>query len=146
MPVLNHHIVSAADKEATALFFAEVLSLDQPMSLGPFAVLKVSDDTTLDFMDTDSEVVAQHYAFLVSEVEFDEISTRIGEHRLPYWSDPHHHDAGNINHWDDGRGLYFADPNGHSLEIITRPYGSAGTEAQHPHPLLVPPVEPATDG
>jgi catechol 2,3-dioxygenase-like lactoylglutathione lyase family enzyme len=87
MPVLNHHIVACADKDATARFFAEILGLGQPVPLGPFAVLQVSGDTTLDFMDTDGEVASQHYAFLASEAEFD-----------------------------DGRGLYFADPNGHSLE------------------------------
>jgi len=144
MAVLNHHIVAAADKETTSLFFAQVLGLEHPVRFGPFAVLKVSDDTTLDFIDAGGDVTPLHYAFLVTEAEFDEISARIAEHQLTYWSDPHHHDPGHINHWDDGRGVYFADPNGHSLEIITRPYGSGGTEALHPHPLVAPPIEPAT--
>ena len=138
MAVLNHHIVAAADKEATSLFFSEVLGLDRPARLGPFAVLKVSDDTTLDLVDAEGHIRPQHYAFLVTEAEFDEILTRVGERGLGYWSDPHHQDPGHINHWDDGRGVYFPDPNGHSLEIITRPYGSAGTEAEHPHPLPRP--------
>lgn len=146
MPVLDHHIVACADKEATSRFFAEVLGLAQPERFGPFAVVKVSGDTTLDFMETDGEVVTQHYAFLVTEAEFDEILARLRERQLRYWSDPHHQHAGDINHWDDGRGVYFADPNGHSLEIITRRYGSAGTEAQHPHPLITPSAEPATGG
>lgn len=135
MAVLNHHIVAAADKEATASFFAEVLGLNRPTRFGPFIVLEVSADTTFDFMDIRGHVSPQHYAFLVTEAEFDEIFGRIQERQLGYWSDPQHHDPGNINHWDDGRGVYFADPNGHSLEIITRPYGSGGTEAQVPHPL-----------
>lgn len=146
MPVLNHHIVAAADKEATSLFFAQVLGLEAPVRFGPFAVLTVSPDTTLDFMDTPGNVAAQHYAFLVTEAEFDEIFARITGRELPYWSDPHHHDPGQINHWDDGRGVYFADPNGHSLEILTRPYGSAGTEAQHPHPLVTSPSSPTPAG
>lgn len=144
MAVLNHHIVAAADKEATSLFFAEVLGLEAPVRFGPFAVLKVTADTTLDFIDVGGDVAPLHYAFLVSEAEFDEIFARITERQLTYWSDPHHQDADHINHWDDGRGAYFADPNGHSMEIITRPYGSGGTEAQHPHPLVAPPIEPAT--
>ncbi len=143
MAVLDHHIVSAADKETTALFFAEVLGLEAPVRLGPFAVVKVSAETTLDFVDVGGDVATGHYAFLVTEAEFDEIFARIAERGLSYWSDPHHRDAGHVNHWDDGRGVYFADPNGHSLEIITRPYGSGGTEAQHPHPLVAPPIEAA---
>jgi catechol 2,3-dioxygenase-like lactoylglutathione lyase family enzyme len=135
MPVLNHHIVACADKEATARFFAEILGLGQPVPIGPFAVLQVSGETTLHLMDTDGEVTSQHYAFLASEAEFDEIFARLGERQLPYWSDPRHRDAGHINHWDDGRGVYFADPNGHSQEVLTRPYGSAGTGARHSHPL-----------
>ena len=135
MPVLNHHIVACHGKDATARFFAGVLGLGQPVPFGPFAVLPVSGDTTSDFMDTGGEVTSQHYAFLATEAEFDEIFARLGERRLAYWSDPRHRDAGHINHWDDGRGVYFADPNGHSLEVITRPYGSAGTGARYPHPL-----------
>jgi catechol 2,3-dioxygenase-like lactoylglutathione lyase family enzyme len=142
MAVLNHHIVAASDKEATSLFFAEMLGFGSPVSFGPFAVLKVSDDTTLDFIDTEGEVAPLHYAFLVSEEEFDQIFDRIRDRHLPYWSDPYRSDPSSINHWDDGRGVYFPDPNDHLLEIITRPYGSAGTEAEHPHPLVVAPIEP----
>lgn len=142
MPVLNHHIVAARDKQEASLFFAEILGLDTPVAFGEFAVLKVSGDTTLDFIDTDRDFDRQHYAFLVTEAEFDDIFGRIRERDLTYWSDPFHQDAGNINLWDDGRGVYFDDPNGHRLEIITRPYGSGGTEAQHPHPLVAAPIEP----
>jgi hypothetical protein len=73
---------------------------------------------------------------LVSEIEFDEIFARIRERGLTYWADPFHHERGQINAWDDGRGVYFDDPNGHILEIITRPYGSGGTSASRPHPLV----------
>ena len=146
IPVLNHHIVAARDKAASSLFFAEVLGLDHPVGLGPFAVLKVSSDTTLDFVDAEGDITQQHYAFLVTEAEFDEIFARVRERRVAYWSDPSRRDPGNINHWDDGRGVYFDDPNGHLLEIITRPYGSGGTEAEHPHPLVVPPIEPTAAG
>ena len=91
---------------------------------------------TLDFMETVEVVLTEHYAFLVSEAEFDQIFSRIQARDLPYWADPFHKEPGRINHWDDGRGLYFDDPNGHLLEVITRPYGSGGIDAKHPNPLL----------
>jgi catechol 2,3-dioxygenase-like lactoylglutathione lyase family enzyme len=144
MPVLNHHIVSAHDAEDTARFFVDVLGLDPAVRLGEFAVLKVSGDTTLDFIAAGTDFATQHYAFLVTEHEFDEIFERIRQRGLEYWSDPMHDDPGRVNEWDDGRGVYFDDPNGHRLEIITRPYGSGGTEARHPHPLVAPTIEPGT--
>lgn len=142
MAVLNHTIVAARDKKVSATFMTETLGLPAPLLLGPFAVVHVSNDTTLDFMDTDDEITSQHYAFLVSESEFDEIFSRIREQRLPYWADPSRAQRDQINTWDDGRGLYFDDPNGHLLEIITRPYGSGGTVATRPHPLVASTLEP----
>jgi catechol 2,3-dioxygenase-like lactoylglutathione lyase family enzyme len=84
------------------------------------------NEVTLDFMDADGEITPQHYAFLISEAEFDEIFARIRERKLPYWADPTQHQRGEINTRDGGRGVYFEDPNGHLLEILTRPYGSGG--------------------
>jgi hypothetical protein len=124
------------------MFLTEILGLQAPSLLGPFAVVRVSDDTSLDYMDADGEIVSQHYAFLVSEIEFDEIFARIRERRLPYWADPGREERDQINGWDDGRGLYFDDPNGHLLEIITRPYGSGRTTASRPHPLVAPTLDP----
>jgi hypothetical protein len=95
-----------------------------------------------EYRGPDGEMTPQHYAFLVSESEFDEIFARIRDRRLPYWADPGRQERDQINTWDDGRGLYFDDPNGHLLEIITRPYGSGGTTASHPHPLVAPILEP----
>jgi hypothetical protein len=138
---LNHHIVAARDRKASALFMSEILGLSPPFLLGPFAAVTVGDQLTLDFMDTGGEIHAQHYAFLVSETEFDEIFARIEQRRLPYWADPSQKKRQQINHWDDGRGVYFEDPNGHLLEILARPYGSAGTEAQNPHPLIAERIE-----
>jgi hypothetical protein len=142
---LNHTIVAAHDKDAAAMFLTEILGLPAPSLLGPFAVVRVSDDTSLDYMETDGEIVSQHYAFLVSEIEFDEIFGRIRERRMPYWADPGRNERGQINTWDDGRGLYFDDPNGHLLEIITRPYGSGGTAASNPHPLVARTLGPEDD-
>lgn len=139
---LNHTIVAARDKRLSATFAGEILGLPPPRLLGHFAVVQVGD-TSLDYSDTDGEITPQHYAFLVSETEFDEIFARIRERRLPYWSDPFRRERDKINAWDDGRGLYFDDPNGHLLEIITRPYGSGGTSAANPHPLVAPTLDSA---
>lgn len=132
---LNHTIVAAKDKKVSAVFLTEILGLPAPLLLGPFAVVRVGE-TSLDYLDADGDISPQHYAFLVSEVEFDQIFERIQERRLPYWADPHREEPNHINGWDNGRGVYFDDPNGHLLEIITRPYGSGGTAVPKPHPLV----------
>ncbi len=133
---LNHTIISVSDREASAAFLVDVLGLAQPVPYGPFLVVDVDNEASLDFMATAGDITSQHYAFLVSEIEFDEILERIRERRLSYWADPGRHERDQINTWDDGRGLYFDDPNGHLLEIITRPYGSGGTAVSRPHPLV----------
>jgi catechol 2,3-dioxygenase-like lactoylglutathione lyase family enzyme len=121
---LNHTIVFAHDRSASATFLADILGLERPTSYGPFMVVEVANGASLDFMQTSGEIPWQHYAFLVGEDEFDEIFGRIRARGLPYWADPHHSEPGEINHHDGGRGVYFEDPDGHNLEIITRPYGS----------------------
>lgn len=133
---LNHTIVAARDRKASALFVSELLGLEPPVLLGPFALVTVGDELTLDFLETDAEIKPQHYAFLVSEAEFDEIFGRIKTRGMSYWADPYQRKASEINRWDDGRGVYFEDLDGHLLEILTRPYGSAGTAAENPHPLV----------
>ena len=139
---LNHTIVAARDKAASAMFFTEIFALPPPVHVGPFAVIQVGD-TSLDYMNVEEyragandEITSQHYAFLVSEAEFDEIFARIRDRRLAYWADPGRNEGDQINTWDGGRGVYFNDPNGHLLEIITRPYGSGGTTASRVHPLF----------
>jgi hypothetical protein len=145
---LNHTIVAAHDKAASAMFVTQILGLPAPSLLGPFVVVRVGE-TSLDYMDVqdyrgpDGEIAPQHYALLVSESEFDAIFARIRDRHLPYWADPGRQERDQINTWDDGRGLYFDDPNGHLLEIITCPYGSGGTMASHPHPLVAPILESA---
>jgi catechol 2,3-dioxygenase-like lactoylglutathione lyase family enzyme len=123
---LNHTIVYARDKRASAAFLSEVLGLPAPVPFGPFMGVQAGNEVTLDFIDADSEIASQHYAFLISEAEFDEIFARIRERKLPYWADPAQQQRGKINTRDGGRGVYFEDPNGHLLEILTRPYGSGG--------------------
>ena len=136
MVVLDHTIVAAHDHHHAAAFVAHVLGFPEPVTLGPFAVVRVGEVTTLDFVEHEGPVTQQHYAFLVTEAEFDEIFARITERNLPYWADPFRQEADTINTWDGGRGVYFNDPTGHLLEIITRPYGSGGTTSTKPHPLL----------
>ena len=121
---LNHTIVSAHDKQVSADFLAEILGLSTPAPFGPFMTVQADNEVTLDFIDSGGEIVSQHYAFLVSDGEFDEIFGRIRERELSYWADPYHREPGEINTRDGGRGLYFDDPDGHNLEILTRPYGS----------------------
>jgi catechol 2,3-dioxygenase-like lactoylglutathione lyase family enzyme len=136
MPIsLNHTIISARDKAQAARFLTEILGLPPHKVMGPFAVVQVGE-TSLDFIDTSEKISSRHFAFLVSESEFDQILGRIRERGLAYWADPMQTRPGQINHWDDGRGVYFEDPNGHLLEAITRPYGSGGLDAEHPNPLL----------
>jgi len=122
----NHTIVWARDSHALASFLAEILGLSAPKKWGPFEVVTTDNGTNVDFMETGDEIKPQHYAFLVSESEFDEIFGRICKKRLSYWADPAQTQPGEINHNDGGQGLYFEDPDGHFLEILTRPYGSGG--------------------
>jgi catechol 2,3-dioxygenase-like lactoylglutathione lyase family enzyme len=123
MPVqLNHTIVAASDRKTSAAFLSEILGLAAPGTYGPFAVVQVANGVSLDFMD-DPQVHPRHYAFLVSEEEFDEILGRIRARGLDYWADPFQQHPGEINTDDGGRGVYWHDPDGHVLEIITRPYG-----------------------
>lgn len=123
---LNHTIVHALDPEASARFLSELLDLPAPRPFGAyFFIVELANGVSLDFMRADAdELIVEHYAFLVDEAEFDAIFARIRERGLTYWADPGKRQAGQINTHDGGRGVYWNDPNGHMLEIITRPYGS----------------------
>jgi hypothetical protein len=121
---LNHTIVPSRDAHASATFVAEILGLKAPVRFGPFWTVALDNGVTLDFQNSDEHIPIEHYAFLVSESEFDQIFTRIKSRGLTYWADPAHQRALEINRNDGGRGLYWNDLDGHYLEIITRPYGS----------------------
>lgn len=121
---LNHTIVHAIDPEVAAGFLADILGLVPPTRFYHFWVVKTANGVSLDYMEAVAGFDIQHLAFLISEPEFDEIFGRIKERGLPYWSDPAGKHPGSINRNDGGRGVYFRDPSGHYLEIITRPYGS----------------------
>jgi hypothetical protein len=120
---LNHTIVLVSDKDRSSKALAEILGVAPPTRYGPFRVLELDNGVSLDFADDHGEPDAQHYAFLVDEDEFDAIRQRIVERGLDFWADPFHRRAGEINTNDGGRGLYWADADGHNLEIITVPYG-----------------------
>ena len=123
---LNHTIVLCRDQQRSAAFLTGILGLPPATSFGHFLVVEADNGVSLDFSDTSGEIAAQHYAFLVGEQEFDAAFGRIRAQDVAYWADPGRSQPGVINHHDGGRGLYFEDPDGHLLEIITRPYGSGG--------------------
>jgi catechol 2,3-dioxygenase-like lactoylglutathione lyase family enzyme len=118
--------VYSNDAAGSARFLSEVLGLDPPGRFGHFHTVETSNEVSLDFLETQGDVASQHYAFLVTEGEFDAIFGRIRERGLDFWADPGRHEPGQINTRDGGRGVYFPDPGGHLLEILTRPYGSGG--------------------
>jgi catechol 2,3-dioxygenase-like lactoylglutathione lyase family enzyme len=121
---LNHTIVHSRDPRAAAEFLVRLFGLPEAVPFGPFFGVKVANDVTLDYLSAgDMEIQCQHYAFLVGEEEFDQIFGRIQAGGVAYWADPGLRQEAQINrHWG-GRGVYFKDPSGHLLEIITRPYG-----------------------
>ena len=116
---LNHTIVPARDKAATAKFFAEICGLKRARS-GYFAPVRVNKSLTLLF-DTDAKFESHHLAFHVSNREFDAILRRIKKAKIVFGSAPWSLDDGKLNDWGGGRGVYFQDPNGHVLELMTVP-------------------------
>lgn len=121
----NHTIVQSRDRRESAEFLSELFGLDAPTPYGPFLVVELDHGASLDYVQVPpgAEIPGQHYAFLVSDEDFDAIYGRIRERKLDHWADPFHNHPGEINHNDGGRGVYFPDPSGHNLEIITVPYG-----------------------
>ncbi|MEU6061001.1 VOC family protein [Streptomyces sp. NPDC047097] len=125
MPVeLNHTIVHARDNRESAEFFTELLGLDITSEWGPFIAVALGNGVTLDFATVPADkITMQHYAFLVSEEEFDAAYAKIEQRGIEHWADPRQTQPGTINRNDGGRGVYFLDPAGHALELITVPYG-----------------------
>ena len=123
---LNHTIVWSSDPEASATFLAGLLDLPPHRRFGHFHVVEMGNGVALDFAAAELPIQSQHYAFLITEGEFDAVFARIQEQGLEHWADPFRRHPGRINHEDGGRGVYFLDPDGHYLEVITRPYGASG--------------------
>ncbi|WP_329034582.1 VOC family protein [Streptomyces sp. NBC_00178] len=121
---LNHTIVHCRDNRESADFLAHILDLTTGTEWGPFIPVVLANGVTLDFATVPAEsITVQHYAFLISEAEFDSAFDRIRARGVEYYADPHKKHRGEINRNDGGRGVYFPDPSGHGLELITRPYG-----------------------
>jgi len=118
---LNHTIVPARDKEAAARFFADLFGLAFDGKSDHFAPVRINDMLTLLFSDEDSHFESHHYAFHVSDAEFDAILGRIREKGLVHGSAPWSLDDGRFNDWNGGRGVYFKDLDGHILELMTVP-------------------------
>lgn len=124
---LNHTIVHSTDREAAARFLVETFDLPAPKPFGPFLVVQTANGVSLDFMTSPEPIREQHYAFLVSDEEFDAIFGRIQKSGIRFWADPMRQRQNEINTNNGGRGVYFLDPSGHMLEILTRVEGpSAG--------------------
>ncbi|WP_327355942.1 VOC family protein [Streptomyces sp. NBC_01304] len=121
---LNHTIVFARDNRASAEFLARILDLEVGTPWGPFVPVSTANGVTLDYVSLPAEhpLASQHYAFLVTEDEFDGVFARIKEAGIEYWADPHFKQPGEINHNHGGRGVYFLDPGGHGMEVISAPY------------------------
>ena len=121
---LNHTIVWCSDQQASAQFLAAILGRPEPVRFGRFHVVELDNGVSLDFAERSGAIARQHYAFLIEEEDFDAVFARIRDKGLAYWADPMRSREGEINRNDGGRGVYFPDPDDHTLEVITRPYGS----------------------
>jgi catechol 2,3-dioxygenase-like lactoylglutathione lyase family enzyme len=121
---LNHTIVWCRDKRRSSTFLTDMLGLPTAKPFTEFLVVETANGVSLDFHDEDGEIARQHYAFLIGEDDFDAVFGRIKQRGLAFWADPFKHQPGEINRRDGGRGVYFEDPDGHLLEVLTRPYGS----------------------
>ena len=124
MAELNHTIVWCSDKQRSAAFLTDILGLPPARTFFHFLVVDLNNGVSLDFYQKEGEVARQHYAFLVSDEEFDTGFAKIKDRGLDYWADPARTQHGEINHHFGGRGVYFFDPDEHLLELITKPYGT----------------------
>jgi catechol 2,3-dioxygenase-like lactoylglutathione lyase family enzyme len=121
---LNHTIVWCSNKLRSAAFLCDVLGLPPARPFGPFLVAELGNGVSMDYMEKEGPIAHQHYAFLVSDAEFETGFGLIQQRGLTWWADPARERPGEINQGWGGRGFYFEDPDGHFLELITKPYGS----------------------
>ncbi|MEU5220453.1 VOC family protein [Streptomyces sp. NPDC020807] len=120
---LNHTVVYARDRRVSAEFLAGILELEVGALFGPFVPLDLGNGVTLDYYEKRNEPIqSQHYAFLVPEERFDGMIDRLEAAGVTYYADPYHSSPGKVNNLFGGRGAYFLDPDGHNMEILTRPY------------------------
>ena len=119
---LNHTIVWCRDKQKSSAFLVEVLGLEKPVPFGPMLVVALGNHVSLDFYESEDKIALQHYAFLMPDDEFDRAFARIEQRGIRYWADPGKQRPMELYAHNGGRGLYFDDPDGHLLEMLTRPY------------------------
>ncbi|MFF9869886.1 VOC family protein [Streptomyces sp. NPDC013953] len=120
---LNHTAVLARDRQLSAEFIATILGLEVGKPIGPFLPVDLGNGVTLDYYEMrDEPIQSQHYAFLVPDAQFDTMIGRLQAVGVTYYADPGHTDPGRTNGMFGGRGAYFDDPDGHNMEIMTRPY------------------------
>ncbi|MFF7727075.1 VOC family protein [Streptomyces sp. NPDC008001] len=120
---LNHTAVYASDRHLSAEFMAAVLGLKVGAPFGPFLPVDLGNGVTLDYYEKrDEPIQSQHYAFLVPDGQFDAMIDRLEALGVTYYADPRHTEPGRVNSLFGGRGAYFTDPDGHNMEIMTRPY------------------------
>jgi len=119
----NHTIILSSDNERSAQFLADMLDRPAPKPMFHFMVVELDNGVSLDFITMEGDIASRHFAFLVDDAVFDHGMARIKELGMQFWADPAGKHEGEINHNDGGRGVYFRDPDGHYLEMITTPYG-----------------------
>jgi catechol 2,3-dioxygenase-like lactoylglutathione lyase family enzyme len=120
-PTLDHTIVWTTDRARGAQFLAHVLDLEVGAPVGRFLPLRLGNGVTLDYAEGGPDPVGQHYAFRIGEDAFDAAFARIRAAGIAYWADPGHGRPGELNSMNGGRGFYFDDPDGHSMELLTVP-------------------------
>ena len=118
----NHTIIAATDRQDSAAFYRDLLELAEAPSWGPFTNVLMADGVLLQFAEPPVEIQMQHYAFLVDDELFDRACGKLRDRGVEHWADPQRTRPGETNTEHGGRGVYFLDPAGHGLELITRPY------------------------
>jgi catechol 2,3-dioxygenase-like lactoylglutathione lyase family enzyme len=120
---LNHTAIYATNRHLSAEYIAAILGLKVGAPFGPFLPVDLGNGVTLDYYEKrDEPIQSQHYAFLVPDDQFDTMIARLKTVGVTYYADPSHTEPGQINRLFGGRGAYFDDPDGHNMEIMTRPY------------------------
>ncbi|MFE9706820.1 VOC family protein [Streptomyces sp. NPDC005930] len=120
---LNHTAVYASDRYLSAEFLAVVLGLRVGAPFGPFLPVDLGNGVTLDYYEKrDEPIQSQHYAFLIPDERFDAVIARLEAVGVTYYADPGHTEPGRTNGLFGGRGAYIDDPDGHNMEVMTRPY------------------------
>ncbi|WP_369148228.1 VOC family protein [Streptomyces sp. R44] len=118
----NHTIIASKNRDESARFFRELLELPEAPSWGPFLNIQLADGVLLQFAEPPVDIQMQHYAFLLDDELFDRAYQRLCEGGVEHWADPQMQRPGETNTEHGGRGVYFKDPSGHAIELITRPY------------------------